>query len=178
MIRSVEAGPSAEERPLGPRHRSPPGSDDHHDSTTPFTFIKFGSFCRGHRLLEVSDRTVQSDPQRFDFTRFRNIGRARGAVRRSAHATHSTRRCALRGGQLIAVERHGMSRGFLRPPTPRRPWRNRLASLPVRERAGRRHRRRGRHEGQGMNDVRVVGAGRRRTVDIGFGCPLGHVRTQ
>ena len=138
----------------------------------PVHFYQVGSFAVGNRLLEVSDRTVQSDPQRFDsldsgHRACQGCGEALGARYALDAAMRAT------GGQLIAVNATGCLEVFSTP-YPETSWRiawlhslfgnapavatGVAAAMKV----------------KGMNDVRVVAqAGDGGTVDIGFGCLSG-----
>ena len=138
----------------------------------PVHFYQVGSFAVGNRLLDVADRTVQSDPQRSDsldsgHRACQGCGEALGA----RYALDAAMRVT--NGQLIAVNATGCLEVFSTP-YPETSWRiawlhslfgnapavatGVAAALKV----------------KGKSDVRVVAqAGDGGTVDIGFGCLSG-----
>ena len=138
----------------------------------PVHFYQVGSFVVGNRLLDVADRTVQSDPQRSDsldsgHRACQGCGEALGA----RYALDAAMRVT--NGQLIAVNATGCLEVFSTP-YPETSWRiawlhslfgnapavatGVAAALKV----------------KGKSDVRVVAqAGDGGTVDIGFGCLSG-----
>ena len=138
----------------------------------PVRFYQVGSFAVGNRLLDDSDRTVQSDARRSDsldsgHRACQGCGEALGARYALDAAMRAT------GGQLVAVNATGCLEVFSTP-YPETSWRiawlhslfgnapavatGVAAALKV----------------KGMNDVRVVAqGGDGGTVDIGFGCLSG-----
>jgi pyruvate ferredoxin oxidoreductase beta subunit len=138
----------------------------------PVRFYQVGSFAVGNRLLDVADRTVQSDPNRSDsldcgHRACQGCGEALGARYALDAAMRAT------NGQLIAVNATGCLEVFSTP-YPETSWRiswlhslfgnapavatGVAAALKV----------------KGKVDVRVVAqAGDGGTVDIGFGCLSG-----
>ena len=141
------------------------------DST--IKFYQTGTFTVGNRLLPRTSARCRPTCS----ARTRSIpgtARARAAAKRSARATRSTRRCARRSNQLIAVNATGCLEVFSTP-YPGDVVADSLDPLAVRQcGGGGLGRRRGACARQGRTDVRVIAqGGDGGTTDIGFGCLSG-----
>ncbi len=138
----------------------------------PVKFYQVGSFAVGNRLVDVTDRTVQSDPGRFNsLTSGHRACQGCGEALGARYALDAAMRAT--DGRLVAVNATGCLEVFSTP-YPETSWRlswlhSLFANAPAVATGVA-----AAFKVKGRDDVRVVAqAGDGGTVDIGFGCLSG-----
>ncbi|HEX6921600.1 MAG TPA: thiamine pyrophosphate-dependent enzyme, partial [Actinomycetes bacterium] len=141
-------------------------------ATTPVKFYQVGSFAIGNRLLSSEQRTVQSDPARFNsLTSGHRACQGCGEALGARYALDAAMRAT--DGRLVAVNATGCLEVFSTP-YPETSWRvawlhslfGNAPAVATGVAAALR--------AKGREDVRVVGqGGDGGTVDIGFACLSG-----
>ena len=140
-------------------------------------FYQTGSFAVGNRLLEADQRTVQADPCRTNsLTSGHRACQGCGEALGARYALDAAMRAA--SGRVVTVNATGCLEVFSTP-YPESIVADRVAALPLRQRARGRHRRRGGAEGPGSHRRTGGGSGRRRRHRRHrIRLPVGHVRAQ
>ncbi len=145
-----------------------------HDTpaATPVKFYQVGSFAVGNRLLPVSERSVQSDPKRFNsLTSGHRACQGCGEALGARYALDAAMRAA--DGQLVAVNATGCLEVFSTP-YPETSWRvawlhSLFGNAPAVASGVA-----AAYKALGRDEIRVVAqGGDGGTVDIGFGCLSG-----
>ena len=145
-----------------------------HDTpaATPVKFYQVGSFAVGNRLLPVSERSVQSDPKRFNsLTSGHRACQGCGEALGARYALDAAMRAA--DGKLVAVNATGCLEVFSTP-YPETSWRvawlhSLFGNAPAVASGVA-----AAYKALGRDDIRVVAqGGDGGTVDIGFGCLSG-----
>jgi pyruvate ferredoxin oxidoreductase beta subunit len=140
--------------------------------TQPLRYYQVGSFAVGNRLLDPSQRSVQSDPERTNaLTMGHRACQGCGEALGARYALDAAMRAT--GGQMITVNATGCLEVFSTPypeSSWRIPWLHSLFGNAPAVATGMAAAMRV----KGRQDVRVVGqGGDGGTVDIGFGCLSG-----
>jgi hypothetical protein len=156
----------------GFHHGCRPGGRPRHPRGDPVKFYQVGSFAVGNRLLPVSERSVQSDPKRFNsLTSGHRACQGCGEALGARYALDAAMRAA--DGKLVAVNATGCLEVFSTP-YPETSWRvawlhSLFGNAPAVASGVA-----AAYKALGRDDIRVVAqGGDGGTVDIGFGCLSG-----